>query len=181
MILQSLHVLINKNLLFADFSESLQAPAGSVAMMQIDCQVMDTKLVHIRETAIPSFLKENSTTQQQSVMHPGGATFPWEATEHLEFSERIKAMPLFYGIQYGHFAQTQISGRLAIRKWTQSSMVIVLMQVCHLGTKCLQFFETIKAMSLSYGHPAQRLKACHKKMDLTFCGYCVDPGGATFP
>lgn len=39
---------------FAHVSESMQAPANHVAMMKIDCEVMNTRLIHIREDAIPA-------------------------------------------------------------------------------------------------------------------------------
>lgn len=38
------------------FSESIQALPDHVLMMQIDCEVINTGLVHIREDAIPLHL-----------------------------------------------------------------------------------------------------------------------------
>ena len=38
------------------FSDSMKPPANHVAMMQIDCEVINTSLVHISEDAIPVHL-----------------------------------------------------------------------------------------------------------------------------
>ena len=40
-------------ILFSLIAESMRPPAHHVAMMQIDCEVMNTKLIHIKEDAIP--------------------------------------------------------------------------------------------------------------------------------
>ena len=65
------------------FPETTQAPTGSVAMMQIDCEVFATKLVHVDKSTLPVHLRENAThlrhdstfygTDQQPVPHRWGA------------------------------------------------------------------------------------------------------------
>lgn len=42
-------------------TETMQAPMGSVAMMQIDCEVLATRLVHVEKSALPVHLRENTT------------------------------------------------------------------------------------------------------------------------
>jgi len=46
-------------------NETMQPPMGSVAMMQIDCEVTATRLIHIDKSAIPDHLFENTTTSGQ--------------------------------------------------------------------------------------------------------------------
>lgn len=40
----------------------MQPPVGSIAMMQIDCEVTATKLVHIRKSAVPDHMLGNFTS-----------------------------------------------------------------------------------------------------------------------
>lgn len=49
-------------------SESVEESDNHVSMMQIDCEVMDTKLVHIKESVIPEHLrqKHNYTSKSHS-------------------------------------------------------------------------------------------------------------------
>lgn len=42
----------------------MRAPDGKISMMQIDCEVMATKLIHVQETSVPHDLLENSTQTQ---------------------------------------------------------------------------------------------------------------------
>ena len=35
------------------FSDTMQPPEGSVGMMQIDCEIFDTQLIHIRKSVFP--------------------------------------------------------------------------------------------------------------------------------
>jgi len=44
---------------------TMQPPVGSVAMMQIDCEVTATKLVHIHKSAIPDHMLHNSSSGHQ--------------------------------------------------------------------------------------------------------------------
>lgn len=48
--------------------ESVDDSDTHVSMMQIDCEVMDTKLVHIKESVIPEHLrqKHNNTSKSHS-------------------------------------------------------------------------------------------------------------------
>ena len=39
----------------------MQPPSHHVAMMQIDCEVMNTKLLHVKEDAIPVHLSAHMT------------------------------------------------------------------------------------------------------------------------
>ena len=41
------------------FLDSMQPPENHVAMMQIDCEVMNTRLLHIHEDSIPLHLSES--------------------------------------------------------------------------------------------------------------------------
>jgi cyclic AMP-dependent transcription factor ATF-6 alpha len=42
----------------------MRAPANHVAMMQIDCEVMNTRLIHIREDAIPMHMTKAAEEEQ---------------------------------------------------------------------------------------------------------------------
>ena len=44
----------------------MKAPADHVAMMQIDCEVMNTRLIHIREDAIPANLNHHRSSAANS-------------------------------------------------------------------------------------------------------------------
>ena len=43
------------------FSESMQPSPGNIAMMQIDCEVMATNVLHIEKNAVPEKMMENGT------------------------------------------------------------------------------------------------------------------------
>lgn len=49
-------------------TESVEDSDDHISMMQIDCEVMDTKLVYIKESVIPEHLrqKHNHTTKHHS-------------------------------------------------------------------------------------------------------------------
>merc|ERR1712241_1366696 len=40
-------------------NDSMQSPENHVAMMQIDCEVMNTRLLHIHQDSIPAHLSES--------------------------------------------------------------------------------------------------------------------------
>lgn len=42
-------------------------------MMQIDCEVMDTRILHIKTSSIPPFLRANQT-HSDTFYHPNPAT-----------------------------------------------------------------------------------------------------------
>ncbi|CAH1786836.1 unnamed protein product [Owenia fusiformis] len=46
----------------ASLNETMAPPAGSIAMIQIDCEVMNTRLLHIKESVIPAYMRENNAT-----------------------------------------------------------------------------------------------------------------------
>ena len=48
-------------------------PAGRVGMMQIDCEVMNTQLIHVQKSAMPKRENEN---KNQSNFGQGGY-YPW--------------------------------------------------------------------------------------------------------
>ena len=43
-------------------TDSMQPEAGHIAMMQIDCEVMATRLVEVSKSAVPHYATENITT-----------------------------------------------------------------------------------------------------------------------
>ena len=43
-------------------SDTMQPEAGHIAMMQIDCEVMATRLVEVSKSAVPRYAAENVTT-----------------------------------------------------------------------------------------------------------------------
>ncbi|XP_064649146.1 cyclic AMP-dependent transcription factor ATF-6 alpha-like isoform X2 [Lineus longissimus] len=43
-------------------NDSMQPPVGSVAMMQIDCEVMNTKLIHVTKSTVPKHMWEANNT-----------------------------------------------------------------------------------------------------------------------
>ena len=43
----------------------MQPPVGSIAMMQIDCEVTATRLIHIDRSAVPNHLLSNSTVDKK--------------------------------------------------------------------------------------------------------------------
>ena len=49
-------------------TESMAPPEGSIAMMQIDCEVTATKLVHIQKSAVPEHLDPNVTNHDHPSM-----------------------------------------------------------------------------------------------------------------
>lgn len=53
-------------------NETMQAPTGSVVMMQIDCEVLATRLVHVDKSALPAHLRENATAHMghRSTLYP---------------------------------------------------------------------------------------------------------------
>ncbi|XP_050414952.1 cyclic AMP-dependent transcription factor ATF-6 alpha [Patella vulgata] len=50
---------------------TMQPPAGSIGMMQIDCEVVNTQLIHVQKSVIPPNLKRNSTYHK----HPNHRDF----------------------------------------------------------------------------------------------------------
>ena len=46
----------------------MRAPPNHVAMMQIDCEVINTRLIHVREDAIPMHLSAQGRTRFSAVM-----------------------------------------------------------------------------------------------------------------
>ncbi len=44
----------------------MKPPPNHVSLMQIDCEVMNTRLVHVNEDAIPSHMSEQMAKRQQS-------------------------------------------------------------------------------------------------------------------
>ncbi|XP_022236962.1 cyclic AMP-dependent transcription factor ATF-6 alpha-like isoform X2 [Limulus polyphemus] len=60
------------------FNETMEHPKDHVTMMQIDCQVMNTKLVYIKESAIPAHMwqKENYTSFESSLSQPSSRDVP---------------------------------------------------------------------------------------------------------
>ena len=49
----------------------MRAPPNHVAMMQIDCEVINTRLIHVREDAIPMHLSAQMRTAAASDSKPG--------------------------------------------------------------------------------------------------------------
>lgn len=46
-------------------NQTMHAPRGHIAMMQIDCEVTNTRLLHIREDSIPPFMSEGNRTEDR--------------------------------------------------------------------------------------------------------------------
>ncbi|XP_046651329.1 cyclic AMP-dependent transcription factor ATF-6 alpha-like isoform X2 [Daphnia pulicaria] len=46
-------------------NQTMQPPSGHVAMMQIDCEVTNTRLLHIREDSIPPFTSDGNRTEDR--------------------------------------------------------------------------------------------------------------------
>jgi len=44
------------------FNDTMQPPSGHIAMMQIDCEVINTKLLHISESSMPPDNYERNRT-----------------------------------------------------------------------------------------------------------------------
>ena len=51
---------------FSLCTETMQPPPGSVAMMQIDCEVTATKMVHIHKSDVPQHFQENSNNNNNN-------------------------------------------------------------------------------------------------------------------
>ena len=64
------------------FSDSMQPPENHVAMMQIDCEVINTRLLHIHQDSIPAHLSQgmraetsnaslqrNDSNEEQGIHH----------------------------------------------------------------------------------------------------------------
>ena len=54
--------------LLSPFAESMRAPPNHVAMMQIDCEVINTRLIHVREDAIPMHLSAQGRTRFSAIV-----------------------------------------------------------------------------------------------------------------
>lgn len=61
--------LAEQNLLFL-ITESVIKDKDFEVMMQIDCEVMDTRILHIKSSSIPPVLRVNST-EPGSFFHSG--------------------------------------------------------------------------------------------------------------
>ena len=55
--------------------ESVDESDNHVSMMQIDCEVMDTKLVQIKESVIPEHLRQKHNNTSKS--HPKNSEDSW--------------------------------------------------------------------------------------------------------
>lgn len=55
--------MINLNIFFP---ESMQPPAGKIGMMQIDCEVLNTQLIHVQKSAIPQHFRQRNSTFARS-------------------------------------------------------------------------------------------------------------------
>jgi len=60
-------------------AETMQPPVGSIAMMQIDCEVTATRLVHIDKSAVPHHMINDTASflhqHQQHYHHQHRADF----------------------------------------------------------------------------------------------------------
>jgi len=60
----------------------MQPPVGSIAMMQIDCEVTATRLVHIDKSAVPhDMLNVTSSSQQQHQRAQFDSRRAWAVTD----------------------------------------------------------------------------------------------------
>jgi len=49
----------------------MQAPVGSIAMMQIDCEVTATRLIHIEKSAVPAEMLNRTVAVNEPNVHSG--------------------------------------------------------------------------------------------------------------
>jgi len=65
----------------------MQPPVGSIAMMQIDCEVTATRLVHIDKSAVPHHMINNTASfphqqhQQRHTAEFDGRRAAWAVTD----------------------------------------------------------------------------------------------------
>lgn len=71
-------------------NESLAPPEAHIAMMQIDCEVMDTRLVHVSEDVVPDHLRTNGI-KNASHPSPAGTTNPHRQERR---NSRTKGKPI---------------------------------------------------------------------------------------
>lgn len=69
--------------------ESVGDSDDHISMMQIDCEVMDTKLVHVKESVIPEHLrqKQNNATKAHSRSTPEYSNY--RQTRRLQSDNRL--------------------------------------------------------------------------------------------
>ncbi|XP_064611290.1 cyclic AMP-dependent transcription factor ATF-6 alpha-like [Liolophura sinensis] len=49
-----------------NLNETLQPPEGSMGMMQIDCEVFDTRLIHVKKMSVPEFSSHQNQSNPES-------------------------------------------------------------------------------------------------------------------
>lgn len=72
-------------------AESMTAPQNHVTMMQIDCEVTNTQLLHVKKGDIPAHLRQNDTGQYTNTTASDKPNAKEEADDHFT-SERRPAM-----------------------------------------------------------------------------------------
>ena len=70
-------------------ADSMNPPSHHVAMMQIDCQVMNTKLIHVNEEAIPANLG-GTTASNNGRPHERKDQQKSNSTSHVHYDLRPK-------------------------------------------------------------------------------------------
>jgi hypothetical protein len=54
----------------------MQPPVGSIAMMQIDCEVTATRLIHIEKSAVPPDMLNRTVAANEPSAHSGRDWLP---------------------------------------------------------------------------------------------------------
>ena len=83
--------IIDESLIFLFTLDSMKPPANHVAMMQIDCEVMNTRLIYIKNDAIPSHMSanmkgSNASLQRNESGHQGASRHMHTASTAAVFS-----------------------------------------------------------------------------------------------
>lgn len=73
------------------FSESMTAPPNHVTMMQIDCEVINTQLLHVKKGDIPAHLRQNDTGHYSNTTASNKPDTKDQTDDHFA-SERRPAM-----------------------------------------------------------------------------------------
>ena len=69
------------------FSDSMQPPENHVAMMQIDCEVINTRLLHIHQDSIPAHLSQGMRAEASNASLQRNDSHEDQGIHHHQFED----------------------------------------------------------------------------------------------
>ena len=76
------------------FSDSMQPPENHVAMMQIDCEVINTRLLHIHQDSIPAHLSQGMRAEASNASLQRNDSHEEQGIHHHQYEEFNATRPL---------------------------------------------------------------------------------------